>query len=78
MKWHTTWVCQGRNEADFVSFVICTSLRIRDLNTQGTYPVFEFFRNLPDLIRSAYRELAKLLEDGPKRDLKARYEFWPG
>jgi len=59
-------------------FVICTSSSDPRLKYSGYLSGLRVLSNLPDLIRQRYRELAKLLEDGPKRDLKARYDSGPG
>jgi len=64
------------DEADFVSFVICTSSSDPRLKYSGYLSGLRVLSQLAGSDPQRYRELAKLLEDGPKRDLKARYEFW--
>jgi hypothetical protein len=64
------------DEADFVSFVICTSSSDPRLKYSGYLSGLRILSQLAGLDMQRYRELAKLIEDGPKRDLKARYEFW--
>jgi hypothetical protein len=64
------------DEADFVSFVICTSSSDPRLKYSGYLSGLRILSQLAGSDPQRYREIAKLLEDGPKRDLKARYEFW--
>jgi len=64
------------DEADFVSFVICTSSSDPRLKYSGYLSGLRVLSQLAGSDVQRYRELAKLIEDGPKRDLKARYEFW--
>jgi hypothetical protein len=64
------------DEADFVAFVICTSSDEARIRYSGYLSGLRVLSALFSVDRERYKEVAKLLEAGPRRDLKERYEFW--
>jgi hypothetical protein len=64
------------DEADFASFVVCTRSEDARLRYSGYLSGLRVLSLLARVDMTQYREVVKLLADGPRRDLKTRYEFW--
>jgi hypothetical protein len=64
------------DEADFVAYLICTTSSDARLRYSGYLAGLRVLSQLATVDINRYRDLAKLIEDGPRRDLKTRYEFW--
>ena len=56
--------------------MICTSSSDPRLKYSGYLSGLRVLSLLAGSDVGRYRETLKMLEDGPRRDLKARYEFW--
>jgi hypothetical protein len=64
------------DEADFASFVVCTESEDARLRYSGYLSGLRILSLLARVDMTQYREVVKLLAEGPRRDLKTRYEFW--